>query len=50
MTMNNIEKITGDDTNISYKGIKLKTGSSVTVSYIHRKEKAKNYGSRFGQD
>ena len=44
------EKYKGDEVDTVYKGQKLSTGNPVSVSYIRNKEKAKYYGSRFGQD
>lgn len=44
------ESYKGDEVDTVYKGNKLSTGIPTSVSYLRRKEKAPNFGARFGQD
>ncbi len=40
----------GDEVDTLYKGEKLSTGNPVKLSYLRNKQRAGNFGSRYGQD
>jgi hypothetical protein len=44
------QKYVGDEVDTNYLGSKLTTGIPTQVHYLRNKEKAPNFGTRFGQD